>query len=166
MLLMVAFGVDAEELRLVDQNGLIRALKIDARPSRIEVTLLSGEPRTDFSAISLSRVDGINPSISGATFDGDSRSGSDAQVDVLFESVPPGIWRIEVSPSNILEARIIGTSKHTDPLSETGHNRPEPAKSFEALPATRDNETDLTLKSKDVAIASLTPTPALPLGTK
>ena len=166
ILLMLALGVEAEELRLVDQNGLIRALKVDARPSRIEVRLLSGDARTDYSSISLSRVDGINPSIPGNAVNGDARSEAASQIDIAFENVPPGIWRVEVWPNNIIEAHITDTHNHVSQGASAVANLPLNSPSLGADGSTRDRSTGLALKSEDVVKASLTPDSSLSQGAK
>lgn len=106
-LVLLALGARAEELRLVDQNGLIRALKIDARMSQVEVLLAQGEAGLVPAPILLSRVDGINAPLVGQSKQGTPESMTKPEVGVLFQEVPSGIWRLEVEPKSILEARIL-----------------------------------------------------------
>ena len=105
-LAFLALGARAEELRLVDQNGLIRALKIDAKVSPVEVTLVRGDVGAAPSPILLSRVDGINAPLVGELQQGTPESLSKPLLGVVFRNVPPGIWRLEVEPNSILEVQI------------------------------------------------------------
>jgi hypothetical protein len=105
-LVLFVLGAVAEELRLVDQNGLIRALKIDASSSQVEVELVQGDGEPVPSSILLSRVDGINAPLEGQHRQGPLDSLSKGKVGVWFADVPPGIWRLEVEPKAVLEVRI------------------------------------------------------------
>lgn len=95
-LAFLALGARAEELRLVDQNGLIRALKIDAKVSPVEVTLVRGDVGAAPSPILLSRVDGINAPLVGELQQGTPESLSKPLLGVVFRNVHRGFgdWRL------------------------------------------------------------------------
>jgi hypothetical protein len=84
--------VFAADLRIVDTNGLTRAMQTLRTSGSVIVKLRSAPPTSPV----LSRIDGISP----------QREGRGEGTKFLFEGLEEGTWKLELPPTQIREVTI------------------------------------------------------------
>ena len=83
LIFLAALELYADELRIIDDRGLTRAIKDINAPAEVTAVFSDSFKGT----VKLESVDGISSDISAKT---------ESKTEVLFSNVPNGLWRLKV----------------------------------------------------------------------